>query len=385
LYIGMARYRLKQGDAALIAFQSAGRCDPKLIEAHVALGDTYLERGNNAAALAAYDRALALQSANVSALHGAASVYLRTQDNQKAAALLEKLVSLNAKDAEAHADLGVAYVATGQLDKADIEFHEALHLKPKLPSALLGLGSMYLKNGDEAKAIPLLQETMELAPNAYEPRFLLGSAFNRLGKYEEAMTQLQTAVKLGGEEPEIYYHLARAYGALGRKEERQKALARFAELTKRLKEDTAAQRQVNTLLSEAKVLIDSNDLQTAVAKMELARELQPANYLVLFRLASLYYDFRQYDLARNYAQEALSLAPSEWLYHFLLGMIDKDSGHMQQAQKSLVVAARLNPNAAEVQNALGQVTLSENDTTQAIGYFQRAAQLALCAHASIRK
>lgn len=33
-YLGLARYRLKQTDAALIAFQVAVRCDPKMIPAY---------------------------------------------------------------------------------------------------------------------------------------------------------------------------------------------------------------------------------------------------------------------------------------------------------------------------------------------------------------
>src|SRR5262249_3904700 len=50
-FLGMARYRLRQQDKALIAFQSAAQCDPKLIDTHVAIGEAYLERGNRDQAL----------------------------------------------------------------------------------------------------------------------------------------------------------------------------------------------------------------------------------------------------------------------------------------------------------------------------------------------
>src|ERR1041385_110097 len=45
-FLGMARYRMQQPDAALIAFQSAIQCDPKLLPAHLAMGEAYAERGN---------------------------------------------------------------------------------------------------------------------------------------------------------------------------------------------------------------------------------------------------------------------------------------------------------------------------------------------------
>ncbi len=42
-------------------------------------------------------------------------------------------------------------------------------------------------------------------------------------------------MRLGGNESEVYYHLARAYGGLGRADDRTRALARFAELSKKAK------------------------------------------------------------------------------------------------------------------------------------------------------
>ena len=70
-FLGMARYRLKQVDAALIAFQSAVHCDPKLALAHLALAEAYAERGNQTEALAAFTQVLALEPGNASALRGA--------------------------------------------------------------------------------------------------------------------------------------------------------------------------------------------------------------------------------------------------------------------------------------------------------------------------
>src|SRR5205823_14307795 len=96
---------------------------------------------------------------------------------------------------------------------------------------------------------------------------------------------------------------------------------------------------------------------------------------ILFRLAGLHFDLKQFDTARSYAQEAISLAPSEWLYHYLLGLVEKSSKHFQQAHSSLALAVELNASAAEAHNALGELFLEENDPVQAIACFQRAANL----------
>jgi tetratricopeptide (TPR) repeat protein len=162
---------------------------------------------------------------------------------------------------------------------------------------------------------------------------------------------------------------------LDRPEDRRSALARFAELSRKVKQDTDAQRRAMKLMTQAKILVDSGDLRAALAALEEAREAFPSDDLILYRLAGLDYDLGRYDLARNYAEEAISLAPSVWLYHYLLALAEMHYGRWQQALRSLDVAVKLNPSAAEVHNALGQVALAQNDPKRAIESFRRATEL----------
>jgi tetratricopeptide (TPR) repeat protein len=374
-YLGLARYRLNQGDTALIAFRAAVECDPKLVPAHMALAAAYVERHNTAEALAAYLRVLAIDPRHTGALDGAAAIYLGSNANEKAIELLERSIQVDPRDADAHADLAAAYAASGDRAAAAREFDAALRLKPGHPSALMGLGNLCLKNGEEERAMVLLQRAARAAPNAFEPHFLLGSAYNRLSRFAEALAEFEIAVRLGAAESEVYYHMARAYGGLGRPEDRAKALARFAELTRKQKEDTEARRRAARLIEEAGALVDAGNLPAAAARLEEARSLQPADNRLLFRLASLHYDLKRYDLAESYAQEAIALAPSEWLNHYLAGLIAKALAKWPQARTSLETAAQLNAAAPEVQNALGEVALHQGDRQRAIACFRRASEL----------
>jgi len=374
-FLGLTRYRLKQVDSALIAFGEAVQCDPKMTMAYLALGEAYTEKGNDNEALTAYEHAVALEPRNAAALRGAAFIYTRENLNEKAAATLETLVKVDPADPQAHADLGGAYFSIGQQDSAEKEFQETLRLKPNFALALLGLGNVYLRRGDQERAIEVLRRLARLLPNTFEPRFLLGSAYNRLGRYQEAVTELEAALRLGGAEYEVYYHLARAYGGLGRQEDRRAALAKFAELSKKSKEDAEAKRNAAKLIEQASSLVTSGDLPAALARMEQARELRPSDDTILFRIAGLNYDMQRYDIARNYVQEALALAPSEWLYHYLGGLIETRSAHPVEARKSLEIAVRLNPKAADAHNALGQVAEQQGDFALAIASFQKAAEL----------
>jgi len=374
-YLGLARYRLHQVDAALIAFQEAANCDPKLTLAYIALGEAYAERGNEAEAMAAYDRALRLEPENTAALRGAAAVYARAKQNAKVTAALEILVKKEPADAQVHADLGAAYFTTGDLDAAEREFKIAFQLNPKSSTALLGQANILLRKGEEDKAIDLLRKVVSLAPSSYEPRYLLGSAYNRLNRFPEAAVELEAAIRLGAAEPEVYYHLARAYGGSGRADKRSAALAKFAELSRQAKADTEARRQAAKLVDQARSLVESGDLPGALTRMQQARDLRPQDDGILFRLASLEYDLTHYDKAREAMEEALALAPSEWVYHLLAGLIEGRSGHLDAARRSLAVAIRLNPSAADAHNALGEVAMRQGDTVSAEASFKKATEL----------
>ena len=374
-YAGLARYRQNQTEPALIAFRSAVECDPKLMPAHLALGEAYSERHNDAAALEAYSHVLDLEPDNKAALNGSANIYLNKNANEKAVALMERLVRVDARNPDAAADLAAAYAASGNREAARQQFERALKLQPKHASALMGLGNLCLKNGDEDRAIKLLQAAMESAPLAPEPRFLLGSALNRLGRYREALAELQAAVRLGATESEVYYHLARAYGGLGRQEERAQALARFAGLTGKSKQDAEGQRRWLRLMDEAKSLVEAGNLNLAAARLEEAREQRPSDDQLLFRLASVHYDLRRFDVARGFAAEAIGVAPSIWLYRYLAGLIAEQSGRWAQARSSLETAVQLNGTAAEVHNALGEVALHGGNAEGAIASFERAVEL----------
>ena len=109
--------------------------------------------------------------------------------------------------------------------------------------------------------------------------------------------------------------------------------------------------------------------------MEEAHRLRPADDKTLFRLAGLEYDLQEYATARMHAQAAINIAPSEWLYHYLFGLVNRSLGKVPEAHGSFETALRLNPSAAPVHNALGELALQENDPQRAIVSFEKAIEL----------
>lgn len=373
--MGLTYYHLQQLDDAIVAFGSAAACDPSRIDAEKALGDLEAEKGNDNQALTAYLRVLKRQPDDVDTLRAAYQIFLRHELNLKAEPLLKRLVTLRPHDLQARCDLGAVYAATENFGEAEKQFREVLRSDPNNASALLGLGGVLWRTNRNQEALPVLQKAAKLAPNRYEPLFLLGSIYNRTKQYNEAAKALEQASSLNQSDPSVYYQLAQAYAHLGRQTDQERALARFVDLRQQSQSELQAKQEALQLLDQAKPLVDAGNLPAAIKLVEKAAQLYPQDADVLFRLAALYYDTQQYDKARQYCQRALTLSPSNWLYHYLLGLIATGANQLKEAQASLETAVRLNPKAASAYNQLGEVQMKEHHPEQAIESFKRALQI----------
>jgi tetratricopeptide (TPR) repeat protein len=135
-YIGMTQYRLERLDVAIASFAASLACNPQLFLADRALGDAYLEKGDDNRALAAYEAAVKVQPDDPETLRTAAHLCLKHQLNQRAIPLLERLVQLLPGDPDAKADLGAAYGASEEMEKAVRMFRAALALNAQAPAAV---------------------------------------------------------------------------------------------------------------------------------------------------------------------------------------------------------------------------------------------------------
>jgi tetratricopeptide (TPR) repeat protein len=375
LLSGVARERLNSLDEALIDLQAASGCNPSNTRARTALGEAWLRKGDDQRALALFEGVLKEAPEDAGALSGAATLYLKHDLNQQAAGVLEKLVRLQPEVAKLHADLGAAEAGLNDYVKARESFDAALRIDPNNVSALMGLGHVELRTGHPDQAIRMLSRAATLDPRAFEPHFLLAAAWTEEKRYDEVIRECKEALRLGGKDPEIYYRLARAYRGAGNEEEGKKAMAQFTALRGKAAEDEEKQREATRLVEQAKAMVDANRLQEAIDLLERSRALSGSDPQLLFRLAGLYYDTQRFAQAGEDVEAAIAIAPSEWTYYYLAGLIDEKTGRLEEAAKRLSIAARLNPTGAELFNELGNVAMAQRNYSEAAREFDAAARL----------
>lgn len=168
-----------QADAALQLFTAAAQAAPTLGLPHMRIGMIEQQRGRQDAAVVAYQRAVALDPQQATALNNLAAIATeRKQDLKQAEGWAQRAVALNPRAAQFHDTLGGVQRAQGNRQAALKSFQTAARLAPKDPEILFHLGQAWVDTGDKAQARKALQDALALSssfPGAAQARQLLGS------------------------------------------------------------------------------------------------------------------------------------------------------------------------------------------------------------------
>ncbi|HEX4112369.1 MAG TPA: hypothetical protein VH020_07520 [Stellaceae bacterium] len=189
-----------------------------------------------AAAHGFFERALALDSANVDALAGLAitdmlfAAVLLADDSParlvagEQAAL--KALSLAPSHANAHYALGIICLMTNRSAVAIAEAEQALALDRNMAAAHALIGFAKLNDGRAEETEPHIREALRLSPRdtlAWHWMFIAGVAMTYLNRDEEAVGWLRRSVEMFRHMANSHFFLAAALAHLGREVEARAA------------------------------------------------------------------------------------------------------------------------------------------------------------------
>ena len=184
-----------------------------------------------------FDRALALDSANVDALVALASTelitatYLLSEDRDKrlaaAEAKLTKALSLAPENAFAHWNLCIIYGWTKRVEQGIAECERALAINPNFAAAhaTIGAREIYIGRAEETEAH--VREALRLSPRDPASFYWLsfvGMAKSALGRDQEAVDWLRQSIEANRNNPGVHLFLAAALAHLDRSEEARAAV-----------------------------------------------------------------------------------------------------------------------------------------------------------------
>ena len=100
------------------------------------------------------------------------------------------------------------------------------------------------------------------------------------------------------------------------------------------------------------------------ASLEKARN-EPQNFDAQLQAADLYYQIQRYDQALEYLLKANSLKPTDYKTVVLLGMVNLDAQHYDQAEKWYRAALKMKSDDVMVLAGLAATTLQKGDAKAA--------------------
>jgi Flp pilus assembly protein TadD len=155
-------------------------------EAHMNLGNVYLEAGEVAAAEAAFRHALKQEPRAAAARVNLAEVYARTDRTREAETLLREGITADTDAAILHHALGLLLVRGDRRDDALVELATAADLQPD-ESRFVYVYAVALNSLDRpAEAVALLQDATHRFPADFDIHWALATMLRDQGRIDEA-------------------------------------------------------------------------------------------------------------------------------------------------------------------------------------------------------
>ena len=241
--------------------------------AELRTGKTLAERGEEAAAIAAFTTAIRLDAEQGEAYFRRGDLYENRGDYVRAVADYSEVIRVEPQIVEAYNNRGIAYQAQGKLEQAINDYSRALQLSPEDAIAFFNRGKAHRERGDLERAVSDYSEAIRLAPTLGAAFHNRGFAYDQLGRYDEAIADYTHALALNPKN-------ARALNSRGvsykRKGDIRRAFADYSEAMRLNSADDAP------ALNRGNLYLAEREFEKAIADYDEAIRIDPG-------LAAAYY------------------------------------------------------------------------------------------------
>lgn len=194
-------------DAAEVEFTQGLRYQPDSAELHYNLGKLFSIQDNWQRARTEFDAALRIDAAYLEALDGLGFALEALGDDEAAVATYEKAVALNGERhgafVSAHVNLSAYYNRTGRADAALDYARKAIELDPRSDRAWFQKGRAEERQGDMTRAVDSINHAIALNKRASSYYYVLAGLYRRLGKMDESRKALESFARLEKESSDL--------------------------------------------------------------------------------------------------------------------------------------------------------------------------------------
>jgi tetratricopeptide (TPR) repeat protein len=360
----LAMVHARKGDlvSAEKLLRQAIEDDPKYKEGFLNLGLILAQQKRKSEAEQELDKAVALAPNDPATISAAGKVKMQMGDSSEGIALLRKVVDLAPDLAAARLDLALALAEIYDLTAALVQTGEAVRLAPQSGVAHFYRGRVFYDLNRAAEAQADFESACRLAPLMPEPRYFLALIDKQQGKLPLAASLFEETVKLQPRNAMAWYMLGQS---LEQQSETAKALAAWRNaiaidpnftqalfsLAQTLRSTDRAESErfmesYNTVQKERRILDRADSLANNGIEAESAHDWPEAIRLLREAIAACGDCRAKADLHRK------------------LGIIDCQSGDLDNGEKELLAAKALNPDDPVTQAALALIARARSQYSQ---------------------
>jgi tetratricopeptide (TPR) repeat protein len=314
-----------------------------------------------------FEASLKLSPGFVPALIGLAGVAQAEGRASAAEDLLKQAERASPKSWEVHLAWGRLYLSQNAPDQAEKAFQKANAMAPKAVPPWLELGDLQLRRGRANDALKAYRQAAALDERNKFAAYGRGVAAAAAGQRAEALLSLATAAGLAPNDPAPLRASGRIHLESG---DLAKAMADF---------DRGLERQpkfVPLMLDRAEVLARQQRWPDAIAQVQAAEQLAPADLEVQMKLADIYQGARRWDEAEARYLKVIGLAPKlPFPYNNLAWMTVARGGDAAKAVRWARQAVALSPNSSPFHDTLGWAQRAAGDLPGATTSLQQAIKL----------
>jgi tetratricopeptide (TPR) repeat protein len=284
-------------------------------------------KGDLAAALADYQKAVQLDPQAVEVYRDLAQLNLRTGHTEDALHAAMRVRDLAPGDSSSYLFLGHVYVARGDLSMAAQQYEKALQIEPNNLKALENLGNYY-SAVNTAKALTYYKQYLALEPHDAEIYFQMGFLFQKIGDTPGAISAFKQSIEFDPQQMASHLALAELY-------ELQKSTG------------------------------------SAVEQYQACVKLDPRNPAFHARLGHIFFDTKQWNDAAREFESARALEPQDSTNYYYLARIAEERGAWKQASDLAEHAYSLSHDA-QFLPLLSYYLTMQHRTKEAIHWLEKA-------------
>lgn len=263
--------------------------------------------------------------------------------------------------------LGIAGIAANNFDAAETAFKSCLKVMPKHTLSTLGLAEVAFRQGKRDDASALIKAAAAADPGNANAQASLGRLLAIEGNYAEAEKALQQAVALDSQLVGPRMDLADLYATALRKPE--EAIRIYESVIATHPEHAGAHYALGI------VRIRSGQLSEAVAPLERAASLDPANPLPLVALARVSAQGGDLKLAQTQVGKALEIDPDYADALELRGDIYMTQGDRAKALADFSAAAGKASTHPMLRVKIGMLQQGAGKDAEAVTAYEEALKL----------